>query len=109
MHEPIAYACLVDISWLWVADLEVRVATMPVCACCKIGVELGYVLYEPILECLNILLFLLTTKKFLPRVEQVVGGNDMVVGMTDVDLTHSSEATPPRRFRKTGSCPWYQN
>lgn len=92
VEEPIAYRRLMDIAWLRIADPEVRVGAMSVFALCEFFVELDDMLHEPILVCLNVFFAFLAAKK-LPCVEQIVDGDDMVVGMSE-HTSHSFESAP---------------
>ncbi len=106
VQESVANSCFVDIAGLGVADTEMRVRTMTICACGEICMKRGDVFNEVILERLHVPILLLAAQELLPRVEQVVGGNDTVVRMRDADSTHPSERTTPRQFRKKNLYRW---
>ena len=62
---------------------------------------------EVVLERLHIPLLLLAAHEFFPRVEQIVGRNDIVVRMRCIDPIHPPERTPPLQSPTTSSCQWY--
>ena len=95
VHEPVADACFVYVARLGVADFEMRVWTVSIFSGNQIRAKRGGIFYKVILKRLYVLLFLLAAQKLFPRIKQIVGRNDIVIGMRDADSVHSFERTPP--------------
>lgn len=80
MQEPVAYARLVNISWLRIGDFESLVATMMIRLALKIILKTDNVPLEIERKLRNILFVFLSWNKFLPCDVEVFEGYDIVIG-----------------------------
>lgn len=94
VQKPVAHARLVDVARLRVADFEMLVAAVAVCSARQVFVERENVIRESIFKLLYVLLAAFPFQEFIPRAEQIIDCNDILVGMNEM-RSHSSERTPP--------------
>ncbi len=85
MEQTIPNCCLVNISWFWIRDVECVVWTMNIASLFKILMEKKDVIYKPILKLLNVRFMAFTSKKLLPRQEQILDRNDILECMLQND------------------------
>ena len=95
VHEPVAHARFVNVAGLRVADLERAVVAVPVCFLFQIATKREYVVHQAMLEFLYVFLLTLPFHKLLSRRKQILDGNDIVVGMSELDALR---VPPPNRF-----------
>ena len=79
MHQPIAYARLMNIAWLRVANLEVVVPAVLIGACHKLAMQSEDVLHQISFKLLHIFSFSLSFYELPPRVKQVFYRDDILV------------------------------
>ena len=82
MHEPVAYARLVDIAGLGVIYFEMVVPAVPIGVLHKFLVQLQNVLHQMSSELLHIFSFSLSFYELPPRVKQVFYRDDTLVYKT---------------------------
>lgn len=95
MEESISHAGFMDITRLRVTYLKMLIAAVPILFDNQIGMKHRDIFYEVVFEHLYVFLLLFPAQKLFPGVKQVLGGDDIVVGMNDADSIHPPERTPP--------------
>lgn len=96
MEESISHAGFMDITRLRVTYLKMLIAAVPILFDNQIGMKHRDIFYEVVFEHLYVFLLLFPAQKLFPGVKQVLGGDDIVVGMNDADSIHPPERTPHR-------------
>jgi hypothetical protein len=87
----------VYIARLGIADLEMLVAAMMVRAVPQLAMKCKDIIHQAVLEFLHVSLFPFAAHEFLPRLEQVLDGDDILVAMTESD-TGQLNVIPPQRI-----------
>lgn len=68
-----------DVPRLRVANLKMLIAAVPIRLTDQVAIERRNVFYEFILKYLHVFPFLFAAQELPPGVEQIIGGNDIVV------------------------------
>src|SRR3989344_5203682 len=92
VEQPIAHGRFVDVAGLGVADAEVLVSAMLVCARSKVAIECEDVVHQLVLELLHVLLLPLAPYELTPRGKQILHRDDIFIGMSELN---SPRGTPP--------------
>jgi len=71
---------------------------MPVLFSSKVIVKRDDITHQIKLKFLHIQSCALASQKFPPRIEKILDGNDILVGMNKLNFTHNSDITPPQDF-----------
>jgi hypothetical protein len=71
VEKPVPHACLVNISWLWIRNIESIISPMDIGFVFEVSMESEYVVGKPVLEFLYIFLAPLPFKEFFPCLEQI--------------------------------------
>jgi hypothetical protein len=98
MEESVAYGRLMNTAWLGIRDAECFIRTVCVCFVFQVTVECKNVIHQTILKSLHISLLPLSTHKLTPCTEEILCGDDTIVGMSE--LNHTPKNTPPRPFQE---------
>src|SRR3989344_5462186 len=94
MQEPVAHRRFVDVARFRIGDVECVIRTVRICFRRKLSMQGKHVVHQRKLEFLHIFLLPLPAYEFLPCFEQVLDGNDILVGMSEADSS-PLRATPP--------------
>lgn len=97
MHESVSDGGFVDIARLRIVHLERLVAARLVGFVLQVLVQGEEVVHEVQFEGLDVWLIFLSFQKLLPRREEIVGRDDIMVSMNQ-SLFHTSQNTPPHGF-----------
>lgn len=79
VQQPIPDPCLMDISRLWVGNIESMISPMDICLVFELEMEGENVVGQPVLEILHVFFATLSFQKIFPRFEQIFDRNDSVV------------------------------
>ena len=88
----------VDIARLGIIDLEEFVRRMLVCLGGQVIMKGDDVGHEIALEFLDVLPVTFSSHKFIPCLKKIFDGNDIIVGMSELDPTQTMKAPPPTGF-----------
>src|SRR3989344_5308743 len=92
VQESVTHGRLVDVARLGVADTEVFVAAMAICSLLQIRVKCVDMIYQITLKHEYVVLASFAPSEFLPRGEQVLDRDDIVIGMSELP---SRTVSPP--------------
>ena len=79
MEQAVAYACLVDVAGLGVADAEVFVAAMFVRSRREVAMECKDIVHQTMLELLHVFLLAFASHELTPRGEEILDRDDILV------------------------------
>ena len=81
MDQSITHTCLMDITLFWVVDPERLIRTVPIRFLREFAVKCNDIVRQMEGECYNIFASPLAAEKLLPCREEILNGNDILIGM----------------------------
>jgi hypothetical protein len=93
VDQSIAHRSFVDVTRLRVGDPERVISAMLVRSTRKVAMQSEDIIHQLVLEFLHVLLLSFASQEFLPRGEQILDGNDILVAMSE--STPASLNPPP--------------
>src|SRR3989344_5555719 len=90
-----------NVAGFGVADAEVLVAAVLVCARSKVAMECEDVVHQLILELLHVLLLPLASYELTPRGKQILHRDDIFIGMSELNPPRA--IPPPTDFAPFGA------
>ena len=98
MKQSISYRRLVDISWPRIAYIKSVVSAVFVGFCKKIPMKVQDIIHKPKLKILDVFFTPFVFYKLRPGTKQVFYGNDIVIGMSELNPSRILKSPPPVQF-----------